>query len=86
MALFSLVSNLTYTVPNLSLQIERMYLRYEQINEFNQPWKYIRECSVAQRVQAWLVVLFLLHVQCGLTALLDYSCVAIFAIQNAGEP
>lgn len=33
-------------------------------------------------VRAWRAVLFLLHVQCRLTALLDYICEATFAIQK----
>lgn len=47
-SLLSWVSKLPYTIPNICLQMERMYLRYEQTNEFNQPWKYNRECSVTQ--------------------------------------
>ena len=34
-----LVSNLPYTIPNICLQIERIYPRYEKSNEFNQLWE-----------------------------------------------
>lgn len=62
--------------------MELMYLRYEQTNEFNQPWKYNREHSVAQTVKAWLGVLFLLHVQCGPTTLLGHIFVVTLAIHK----
>lgn len=32
-----LISSLPYTIPNMCLQIEWMYLRYEKSNEFDQP-------------------------------------------------
>lgn len=63
-----------------------MCLRYEKTNEFNQPWKYDKEFSVAQRVQAWFGVSLLLHGQCGPTALHDDMCVVRFTIQKYWEP
>ena len=53
-SLLSLVSKLSYTIPDICLQMEWKHLRYEQTNEFNQPWKYNREFSVIQSAgTAW---------------------------------
>lgn len=86
MSRLSLVSNLHYSTPNVCLQIECMCLSYEKTNEFNQPWKYDKEFSVAQRVQPCFGVSLRLHGQCGPTALHDDMRVVTFAIQKYGEP
>lgn len=53
--LFSL--QLSLYNSNICLQIEWMYLRYEQANEFNQPRKHHRECLVTPSAgMAWCFV------------------------------